>query len=199
MTNDPASQHGRRLTMQRSSSHVRRSRWLRWGRVCFFGVLLGLFQLGLLLRGQQLEEWATTLAPVVGISALIYVLIPALEGFLVAWQSVDASSGPGAGCLVTGMGFLVLVISFTLGAILTSPQCQPGPNVVCGHGLGGGALLGAAIAITIMLFIVEGIGSVVGGLLGGWIGGLLGERRARQAHRSSAHAAQEASPGEVTG
>jgi hypothetical protein len=184
--------------MQRSSAQARRDRWLRWGRVFFFGVLLGLFQLGLLIQGQKLEEWATTLVPVVGISALLYVLIPALEGFLAAWQSEDALSGTGSGCLVTGIGFLVLVVSFTLGAILTPPQCQPGPNVVCGHGFSN-MLIVAAIAIIIFIFFMEGIGSVVGGLLGGWIGGLLGERRARQAHRSSARAAQEPSPGKVPG
>jgi len=187
--------------MQPGSAPARRNRWLRWVRVFFFGVLLGLFQLGLLLRGQQLEEWATTLMPVVAIGALLYVLIPALEGFLAAWQSEDASSWAGAGCLVGVIGFLVLAVGFTLEAILTTPQCQSGPNVhgFCGHGLGGGTLLLAAIAIIIFIFFMEGIGSVGGGLLGGWIGGLLGERRARQAHRSSARAAQEPSPGEVPG
>lgn len=164
--------------MQRNSAPARRNRWLRWGRVFFFGVLLGLLQLGLLLQGEKLEQWATTLWPVIAISALLYLLIPALEGFLASWQNEDASSGTGSGCLVGGMGFLVLAIGFTLGAILASPQCQSGPRVVCGNGASAG-LIGAVVEIITTLFFVEGIGSVVGGLFGGWIGGLLGHRRAR--------------------
>ncbi len=183
---------------QRSSAPARRNRWLRWARVFFFGVLLGLFQWGLLLQGQKLEEWATTLWPVIGISALGYVLIPALEGFLASRQSEDVSVGRDAGCLVGIISLLFLVVSFILAAFLT-PQCQPGPHVVCGHGLGGGALMVLAIELIIMLFVVEGIGSVVGSLLGGWIGGLLGERRARQSRRGSTRAAPEPSAGEVAG
>ena len=138
MTNDPSSQHRRRLTMQRSSAHARRNRWLRWGRVFFFGVLLGLLQLGLLLQGEKLEEWATTLWPVIAICALLYVLIPALEGFLAAWQTEDAYDGTGSGCLVAGMGFLVLVINSLLNSY---PHLASVPTGPCGHGLGGGALL----------------------------------------------------------
>jgi hypothetical protein len=191
--------------MQRSSASAGGNRWLRWVRVCFFGVLLGLLQLGLLLQGQKLEEWATTLWPVIAIGVLLYVLIPALEGFLAGWQTEDALAGTGSGCQVAGVGFLVLVVSFILGALLTPPSCQPGPHVICGPGLAGVALLGAAIELIGILFVVEFIGSavggllgsVVGGLVGGWIGGLLRERRARQAHQGSVRAAQEPSPGEV--
>jgi hypothetical protein len=154
--------------------------------------------LGLLLQGQKLEEWAATLWPVIAIGALLYVLIPALEGFLVAWQSEDASTGARAGRLVGGIGFLVLVVSFTFGAILTSPQCQSGPGVVCNSGTGGW-LIGAAVVIIGILFLVEGIGSMIGGQLGGSIGGLVGQRLARKSHPDRARVVQESSPGEMPG
>jgi hypothetical protein len=186
--------------MQRSSAPARRNRWLRWGRVFFFGVLLGLLQLGLLFQGDKLEQWATTSWPViVAISALLYVLIPALEGFLASWQSEDATSGIDAGCLVGGMCLLVLAVGITLGAILTPHHCQSGPGVTCGIGFSAELLSGTALAIGISFYIAEGLGSLVGGYLGGWIGGFLGQRLASRAHWSSARAAQEPSPEELPG
>ena len=114
--------------MQRSSASERVNRWLRWGRAFFFGGLIALLQMGLILQGEKLEEWATTLWPVIAIDARMYALIAAIEGFLAGRQGEDVLTGTGSDCLVAGMGFLVLVAGVILAAVLTppQPQCLPG-------------------------------------------------------------------------
>jgi len=112
----------------------------------------------------------------------LYLLIPALAGFLAARQNGDTASGVGPGCLVGGISWLVIVVATTLIIVLTPPQpvCQPG---VCGRAFVSAAALGEAIIVTTLFF--EILGSLFGGLVGGLIGGALGRRWATASNQRS--------------
>lgn len=161
--------------MQLGSARSRWRRWLRWGRVLVLGIILGGVQIFLLLfAANPLLQWATSWLPFFALSAFFYLGIPALEGFLTAWQSEDAYAGVGPGCLVGGISFLAIAIPGAASSVLAlnapRPVCPPDcPRLYLPPGF--------AIGLILPVVLIEGMAGVVGGLLGGWIGGILGQRR----------------------
>jgi hypothetical protein len=174
-----------------------RSSWFKWGSIFVLAATLGAFQMALLSE-TAIPAWTFAsefLREVLG--TLLYLLLPALASFLAARQSGDASSGLVSGCLVSGVGFLILVVVFAL-VTMISPGCYPGLGEDCGDGFGGEFVAG--IGGTMMtLLLVEGVGGVIGSLVGGWFGGSLGERWATRSHERSRSAAPGAPSGEARG
>jgi hypothetical protein len=159
--------------MQLSSARSAGRRWLRWGRVLLFGVLLGLLQMLLLTQGAGLAQWSASWLPAIALGALLYGLIPALEGFLTSRWKGDASSGQRAGCLVGGIGFLVIALTEAGKLALTPP---PACKSFCQD------LSGPLYVVSVA---VAAYGGAVGGRLGGWIGGILGHKWATRSRRDS--------------
>ncbi len=164
----------------------RRQQWLRASQILGFGLVLGLFQLALALGVAAFQQVLPQLL-CIALAVILYLLVPALVGYFGARRSSSGASGEGAGCLVGGIGFLII-----LGALLVSsvfvphflqPQCQPDCNPR-------GAIVGAAIAraAVFLYLLLEGVVAAGAGLLGGWLGGLLGRRHAAAAPRQNAAA-----------
>lgn len=161
-------------------------------QIPLLGMILGLLQILIVVSALvlpqeiiNLNQWPSGVLAdkwlPIALSALLYLLIPTLAGFLAARQSGNASSGAGAGCLVGGFGLLVIVIAAVAlvgiaAAAPPQPPACPEPGT-CGHGLGPYFSPGSiAIILAIPILIFEGLGSVVGGLSGGWLGGALAQR-----------------------
>lgn len=170
--------------MQTASAPSRWRRWLRWGRVLLLGMVLGMLQFLLLTQAAALEQWSASSLPAVAIGALLYLLIPALAGFLAARQSGGASSGTGSGCLVGGIGLLAIAVASILANALTPPPPPPPPcppdcprlppkffTTLEGEGI-------------FYIMLLEVLGGVAGSLLGGRLGGVLGQIRARGLEQS---------------
>ena len=163
--------------MQSSLAHEPERRWLRWGRVLVFGVMLAALQSLLWTQAIPLELWGTSWLPFVAISTFFYLLIPALEGFLASRQDEKFTSGVGEGCLVGGMSLLIFTITAVVFLILAStvmpeqcPPACPGFSIYTYFPPMGGSLTAVPI------IPLEGVGGIFGGLLGGWIGEITGQR-----------------------
>ena len=161
-----------------------RSRWHCWwsrGRILVLGMVLGLVEFPLL---SQPHWWAALVALIV----LLYLLIPAFAGYMVARHSRDTSSGRRAGCLVGGISFLALAGTIAL----FPPPDLPPPS-------GEFQFLSS---LNSPMFLISGIlpcgglGSAVGGMLGGAIGAL-GRWRAARLNRAATPPSK--APSEKTG
>jgi hypothetical protein len=147
------------------------------------GFSLGLLQSLLLLCWVLLQQqWPFSWVAFLVLGILVSLAIPALDGFLAARQNEDTSSGFGPGCLVGGIGFLIIAaLTSLLIPLVLQSQCAPPGS--CNWG---GAILASAAAgeLVSLFLVIEGIAGVVFGLLGGWLGGLLGSRRAAASQSS---------------
>lgn len=164
-------------------ARARQRRRQRTARILLLGLTLGLLQ-SLLLLGWVLlqQQWPFSWVALLVLGILVSLAIPALDGFLAARQNEDTSSGFGPGCLVGGIGFLIIaaLTSLLIPLVLQHPCAQPG-----GCNLGGAMLTSAGVEVFIVISLfIEGIAAIIGGLLGGWLGGLLAQRRAVTSHIS---------------
>jgi hypothetical protein len=187
--------------MHMHGARTRQRRWRGWGRVLLLGVVLGIIE-GLLILGWGLQHWSLAWMLVVGLGLCFYLFIPAVEGFLAARQSGKAFSASGTGCLVGGMGFLVLALAVA-GALLVLPltvrtDCPQGETcsrVDTGYAVGLGTFYFKSMIIAFLM--IEGLAGGIGGVLGGWIGGVLGQQRAaRSSPRGDASAGDALSSGD---
>jgi hypothetical protein len=161
--------------MQAVRARARRRRQRRTARVLLLGFSLGLLQSLLLLGCVLLQpQWPFSWVAFLVVSGLFSLAIPALDGFLAARQNEDTSSGFGPGCLVGGIGFLIIAIltSLLIPLALQHP-CAPPEGCNWGGAIMASAALQEAI---IILWFAEGMSAVIGGSVGGWLGGLLGKR-----------------------
>lgn len=164
--------------MQSTPTRSRGQLLLRWGRVLCLGVALGLLQLLLLHQADALGQWSNSGSTAVGVSALLYLLVPGFEGFFTALRNRDISSATRAGLLVGVLSLLVVVGGVIIASALTPPPPPCLPRESCGLGLGSAAIASIGPAVLFVFFVTEGFGAIVCGLLGARIGGLLGERLA---------------------
>ncbi len=163
--------------MQTVRARTRRRGRQRTARVLLLGFLLGLLQSLLLLGWTQLQpQWSSAWVVFVVLSLLCYLAAPALDGFLAARQNEDTSTGVGPGCLVGGIGFLIIaVVASLLIPLALRPQCAPPGS--CNWG--GAILASTAAEEAVSLFwFIEGIAGALCGILGGWLGSLMGKRSA---------------------
>ena len=152
-------------------------RWLRWSFVLALGVILGLLQLLLYFQSPALDQWSNSQLTAIALSALLYLLLPLLAGFLTSRQSEHLSAGMDAGCLVGSIGFLVTAVSISLILASLPSPCLGGTD---GAALSCGGFVSLGKAIVFATLLTEGIGGFVGGLIGGGVGSILGESRIRQ-------------------
>jgi hypothetical protein len=155
------------------------------------GIALGILQILLSYvfwfnEAELPQRWQFVRLPAVALCVLLYLLIPALVGFLTPrrGRTVDTEHNPG--CLVGGIGFLVIAAvalvwyDNTTASMTASPACSQ-------LGCAAAKTLAEAVVegevVTILLF--EGVVAVIGGLLGGGIGKALGRRRAAASKRSN--------------
>jgi len=184
--------------MQTHVARTRQRRWRRRGRVLLLGVVLGLIQGLLALGWGWLPHWPFAWMLFVALSLFFYLFLPAVEGFLAARQSGAASSASSPGCLVGGIGFLVIALAAAVTLLVMPPMvrtsCPPGET--CNDKAGAGFVVGFATfliqVIIIIFFLLEGMAGAIGGLLGGWIGGVLGQKRAAMSRQRGETAAGDA-------
>ncbi|HLV98166.1 MAG TPA: hypothetical protein VKT82_05760 [Ktedonobacterales bacterium] len=169
--------------MQMAPANAHAPGWRKRGRILLLGVALtlppDLFWILLLTRVFLSLSDSFPLLP---ISALFYLLIPGIEGFLIAKQSGEGCSGADRGCLVGTISALAFVVATAALLIFTIPYYT-------GSTRGSGLFIGLALAAVLL----HAMGCTFGGLLGGLIGGLLGRRYAAAASQRSGHAKNEAS------
>src|SRR5579862_4755521 len=94
--------------MQAVEVSEQRSRWQRWGRMVFLGLLLALFQMALL--------WIDALADSIWWAALaggifFYLLIPGVEAFITTHNYRDPQLAIKRACLVGLVNYLILCIA----------------------------------------------------------------------------------------
>ncbi len=146
-------------------------------RIILLGLALGLL-LALLLEGTAFQRlWLISSEAGVAVGALLYLLFPALEGFLTARQGGDSRAGTRSGRWVGGIGIIPPAIDLVAHAVIwlvNRPECS---SIACGLFYSPQFIL----AITLYSLLLQGMGSVLGGLLGGWLGGQLGQRWAKAA------------------
>ena len=162
--------------MQTIRASARRRRRRRTARVLLLGLTLGLLQSLLLLGWVLLQpQWPFSWVAFAVLNVLFYLAVPVLDGFLAARQNEDASSRFSPGCLVGGIGFLLIaVVASVLVPLVLQPHCAPPEG--CNWGSAMVASAGLQGAISLLLF-AEGMVAVIGSSVGGWIGGLLGRRQ----------------------
>lgn len=151
------------------------------------GIVLGLLQiLPLLVAGQLslLLRWPLFWLPPIPLSLLIYLLIPALAGFLTARRRGDDFSESNPGCFVGGIGILIVaiivpIVSTVVDIIILEPGCPPYCPRFYFDPL--------AVAQPVLPFFIfcECVAGVSMSSLGGWLGGILGQKRATRSRQSS--------------
>jgi hypothetical protein len=164
---------GRRHSMQTAPAPLKRQRWLRWAHPIFWGCVLAGLQILLLTQAQTLAQWSTTVWPVIGIGAFLYLLVPAFAEFLAARQQAKAHSKLSMGCLVGLVSTLIIAIAATVSLVISLNTQPPSP----GHGLWN-LPPDFFISQTVDFILIECFGAVIGGSVGGWLGGLLARQQA---------------------
>jgi hypothetical protein len=160
--------------------------------------VLGLIQRLLLLGFELFQQWPSVWmlrqwfldwVLYVALSLCFYLFIPAVEGFLTARQNGDALSASGPGCLVGGIGFLVLALAeaYTL-LFIPPPDYTP-------RGIYGPSVGDIVIIITLSL-LFEGLTGAIFGTYGGRLGGRLGQKRAALSRQRAAAAGDTPSGGD---
>jgi hypothetical protein len=149
-------------------------------------MVLGLIESLLFVDAIWFQQWPLDWTLFVAVSLFFYLFLPAVEGFLTVRQRGHASSAVSPGCLVGGIGFLILALAFAVAWHIMPPEdqisCPPGET--CSPlSIGRAAFIGTAVIQTVapVLLLLEGVAGAIGGLLGGWIGEVLGQKRAAQA------------------
>lgn len=172
--------------MQTAQVQLSKQKWLRRGRVLLLGIALALvppsfLYLPLIFAYSAAQPtqplplgWRIIALSIAALSLLLYLLIPAVEGYLTGRQNAEGCAGVDRGCLVGAASILAFLLATALFLGLVASRLITTCPPTCGEFNGNGFLVGVPLA----LLAAHVLGCIIGGILGGWLGGLLARRKA---------------------